>query len=295
MFKLNQKTDAPLLIVLGQSNAHGHKTRLPADQRILQPLKNVYGLSREKNQAFDLPDVTWSGFTSFGMNLGETQDHTCCLATEFARLWQRHIDEGNELGLPDLYVIQISVGGQGIASSEKFGNMWYKDREPILKPGHLFEVDISLYPLTVQILEKAVWNLRCAGKVPKVIGLHWNQWETEVDTGGDAIRQAGENLTQLFRGFREAAGQDFVIYLYRPLSEVYQNPEGLKVMTDILNDFTKDAAHYQWIDLSKSELYDERLQNKGIFQDDGVHYHCEAHKWFAKTFFDHLFFKSEDV
>lgn len=293
MLALNQHTDAPILIVFGQSNAHGHKTRLPHGQRIMQPLRNVYGLGRDQNQAYDLADVTWSGFMSFGMNLGEKQDHTCCLATEFARRWQQHIDAGNALELPDLYVIQISIGGQGIAAAEKFGNMWYPGRERILVPGRLFQVDISLYPLAVQILEKSVANLRNAGKNPLVIGLHWNQWETEVDTGGSAILDARENYTNLFAGFRQAVGHDFVICLYRPLSDVYQNPRGLDAITRIFADFAKDPEHFHMMDLSRSSLYDEKRPDKGIFQSDLVHYHCAAQKWFADYYFD-LLFKTDE-
>jgi hypothetical protein len=289
MKNLYQETDAPILIVFGQSNAHGHKTKLPPGQRMMQPLCNVFGLGREKNQAYDLADVNWNGFLSHGMNLGETQDHTCCLATEFARKWQQQINAGNLLGLPDLYVIQISIGGQGIAAAEKFGNMWYRERERILIPGRLFKVNISLYPLAVQILDKAVVNLRNVGKNPRVIGLHWNQWETEVDTGGSAILDARENYTKLFAGFREAVGHDFVTYLYKPLSDVYQNPRGLAVISRIFTDFARDPAHFHLVDLSRSSLYDENRPDKGIFQSDLVHYHGAAQKWFAEYFFDLLF------
>ena len=100
------KNSAPILVVLGQSNAHAHATKLPDDEIIRTPLKNVHGLSREYNQAYGLDDVTWTGFTTGGMNLGETQDDTCCLANVFAAKWQKAIDDGAEL--PDLYIIQIS-------------------------------------------------------------------------------------------------------------------------------------------------------------------------------------------
>ena len=186
------KNDAPLLIVMGQSNAHAHATRLPEDEIIRTPLKNVHGLSREFNQFYDLTDVTWSGFTTGGMNLGENQDDTCCLANVFAAKWQKAINEGADL--PDLYVVQISVGGQGIAEFEVHGwNMWYSMRAPKLKPGVFGVCDISLYPLATDILSLAVMNLIAAGKKPRIIGLHWNQWETEADTGSKALNDAEAN------------------------------------------------------------------------------------------------------
>jgi len=152
------KDSAPLLIVLGQSNAHAHGTHLTESEIIRAPLKNVHGLARIHNQAYRLTDVTWSGFTTAGMNLGEDSDNTCCLANYFAAMWQNAIDSGKEL--PDLYVIQASVCAQGVAEFEVHGwNMWYAMRRPVLKPGPFGQCDISLYPLVTEILSLAVMNL----------------------------------------------------------------------------------------------------------------------------------------
>lgn len=173
--------DAPILIVFGQSNAHGHGTHLPSNEEIRVPLTNVFGLDCEHNQAYGLKNVIWSGFVTEGMNLGETQNHTYCLAESFARLWQQKTDEGEPL--PPLYIIQISVGAMGIAELEKDNlNMWWKKRPPVMKPGTWEELNISLYPLAIQILSLAIKNLKAAGKNPIIIGLHWNQWETEIYT-----------------------------------------------------------------------------------------------------------------
>lgn len=88
-----QETDAPVLFVFGQSNAHGNGARLPESEKITEPLANVFGLHRRYNQAYGLKDVVWSGFVTEGMNLGETQDHTCCLAESFAKIWQKRYSE----------------------------------------------------------------------------------------------------------------------------------------------------------------------------------------------------------
>ncbi len=45
-----------------------------------------------------------------------------------------------------------------------------------------------------------------AGKNPVILGMHWNQWETEVDTGGEAVEHAGENFAGVFGGLRRAVG-----------------------------------------------------------------------------------------
>lgn len=278
------KNDAPILIVLGQSNAHAHGTRLPEAEIIRTPLKNVHGLSREYNQAYGLDDVTWSGFTTGGMNLGETQDDTCCLANVFAAKWQAAIDAGEEL--PDLYVIQISIGAQGVAQFEIHGwNMWYALRELILKPGPLGECDISLYPLATEILSLATMNLIAAGKSPRVIGLHWNQWETEVDTGSKALNDAKANYENLFWGLFTALGSDktgknIPLYLYRPLSDNYE-PSRLVRMIDIFEGFRDAYADCRILDLRESPLYNDTPKTHGIFADDGVHYTPEANRFFA--------------
>ena len=91
-----------VFILLGQSNAVGHNLPMEEQDKRLVPMENVFGLSRNENQSFDIDHLTWSGYTSFGMNLAEQQDHTYSVANCLAALWQKHIDEGNLCRLPDL-------------------------------------------------------------------------------------------------------------------------------------------------------------------------------------------------
>ena len=62
--------------------------------------------------------------------------------------WQNTIDSGDDL--PDLYIVQISFGSQGIVNG-----MWNPDKEKIMILGKLGEVDISLFPNTLQLLLSA--------------------------------------------------------------------------------------------------------------------------------------------
>lgn len=274
------KNDAPILIVMGQSNAHGHGTRLKEEEQIRKPLSHVLGLSREKNQSYDLKDVEWSPFCTEGMNLGETQDHTCCLAGEFARQWEARAEE---LKLPDLYLIQISIGGQGIHKKENGGwNMWYPGRERILIPGSLDDVNISLYPLAVTVLALAVRNLKNSGKNPVILGLHWNQWETEVDTAGESMACAEENYKAVFAGFREALSIPCPICLYRPLSRIYADENARLQIDKLFQGFVKEQENFYLVDISTSPLWDENAPDNGIFQEDHVHYNKEAQRWFAQ-------------
>lgn len=280
--------DAPILIVMGQSNAHGHGTILQEDEKIKTPLTNVFGLERRYNQGYDLEDVTWSGFTTAGMNLGEIQDNTHCITEKFASMWQRDTDSG--IPLAPLYCIQISIGAQGIAQIERDGlNMWYPKREPILESGELGQVNISLYPLACQILSLAVKNLRAAGKNPRVIGLHWNQWETEVYTGGEAVENAEQNYRELFAGFEKALGMDFPLWLYEPLARVYDNPPGVIAIATLFEKFVHESEQVHYMKTSTYNGYDSSREDQGIFLEDCVHYLPEVSHWFADQQYNLLF------
>lgn len=275
-----KKNDAPILIIFGQSNAHGYGTILPEKKKIITPCSKVKGLLRKDNQSYEIKDVTWSGFTTEGMNLGETQDHTCCVASEFARRWEK-ISEQKDL--PLLYIIQISIGAQGINEFEQDKcNMWFPDRAPVLIPGNFEKVNISLYPLAIHILELVMQNLKKSGKDPKIIGLHWNQWETEVGTGKMALDNAEENYLKIFEGFRNAVGIPCPIYLYKPISEVYNNEEGRNEISSLFEKFANSNMGIEVIDILKSALWNPNHVDKGIFQEDLVHYNMEAHDWFAQ-------------
>ena len=131
-----------VFILLGQSNAVGHGIPMAETERITVPLKNVFGLHRKDNQSFDIKELIWRGYESGGMNLAEEQDHTYSVANCLAELWQDEIDGGNPDGLPDLYIVHIAIGAQGVTE----GYMWYPEREPVLVPGKLGTVNISLCP-----------------------------------------------------------------------------------------------------------------------------------------------------
>lgn len=164
---------AAVFILLGQSNAVGHALPMRPEDRIEVPLKNVFGLSRELNQSFDNTKLDWSGYTSCGMNLAETQDHTYSVANCLASLWQAQIDSGSDL--PDLYIIQIAIGAQGVLPEY----MWHPDYEKQLIPGKLGTVNISLFPYCMHIFSLLDDSFHAMGKDYQIIGLHWRGGEND--------------------------------------------------------------------------------------------------------------------
>lgn len=269
-----------LLVCLGQSNSHGHGTKMSQEDSCEIIFTDVFGLSRKHNQSFTCEEVVWEPFRYHGMNLGEIQDNTVCLAHEFAKLWQ--LEKTNNAALPSLYIIQMSIGAQGISKFDPTNkNMWYPQRRLTLIPGPLVLVDISLYPLLEHILPLALQSLRKKGAV-EVVGVHWNQWETEVDTGGKAIEEALLNYTEFFEGLDKMINQTYPLYLTRPLSEVYQNPKALQTMIDVFETLCEKRDNTFLIDLKEAEFFDASRADKGIFQEDLVHYLPRAHTWFAQ-------------
>lgn len=130
---MHYNDSAAVFVLLGQSNAVGHALPMCEKDRIIKPMKNVFGLSRKYNQSFDNLQLLWSGYTSFDMNLAEEQDNTYSVANCLARLWQDEINTGNRNNLPDLYIVHIAIGAQGITD----GYMWSPNYEKNLFRGSL--------------------------------------------------------------------------------------------------------------------------------------------------------------
>lgn len=297
---LFQENDAPILVVLGQSNAYGHGTSLPNNLRNTVGFSNVKGLDRRTHNSVGISNVIWSNYKTQGYLIGYSMDNTYNVIGEFSRMWQNEIDKGTNL--PDLYVIHIGAGSQGIAEIEKSNcNNWW--------PGKAY----SLYPLTNVILDKAIKNLRSQGRNSRIIGIHWNQWETEVWTGSDlalggnnaqAITGALSNYTNLFNGFFNTLKTRHIpIYLYYPRSGVYRNSKGMIKITETLQTLVdtneENDTNFKFIDAAHSPYWNasnwtvEKANASpatfGIFQGDNVHYNGQVQKWFALQQWKELF------
>lgn len=288
-----RESDAAVLIVLGQSNAHGHGLQLKDEDRIIEPMTHVWGLCRSANQKLDLPDVTWSGYQSAGMNLGETQDHTVCIATEVAKKWQHEFENGNRLSLPDLYIIQISIGAQGLSPSKGEKNdMWNPHRAAKLIPGPLGTVDISLFPFTLSILKTAMNNLRSNKKNPVVIGVHWSAGNDGCLTADKCAEL--ENLYQiLFDGFFAAIGQPCTLYLEKLLCKNRLRDLGLPIEAltfenNLYREMVARDSRFRLISAEFSPYWIEETETNGVFVDDHVHYTAEMQQWFAGLYFDRV-------
>jgi len=275
-----------VVFINGQSNAHAHRQYLKEEEYITMPLKNVFSLDRNPNQSFDITDVVWSGFTTAGKNLGETQDNTASMAYYLAKLWQNAIDNG--ANLPDLYIVQISIGSQGIVNG-----MWNRDKEKVITPGPLKTVDISLFPLALNINRLVLDNLKKAGKTPVVIGWHWIGSEQEA--GNRAYEQEGihERYNYFFDSMMNSMGKKVPLYLYKLYTEKRCAQLGLpeeatKAINELLLSQSRRFTDVTVVKAENCPLWDANHPNLGIFAEDNVHYLAGVHKWYAETFFEKI-------
>ncbi len=279
----NQK--AAVFILLGQSNAVGHGVPMAEKDIIKAPLKNVFGLSRTDNQSFDRTELVWSGYTSFGMNLAEEQDNTYSVANCLASLWQNHIDTGNVPHLPDLYIVQIAIGSQGVTE----GYMWHPEREAKLVPGKLGTVDISLFSFCKHIFGLLNDSFAKMGKEYEIIGLHWRGGENDATATEEYLSQHLENIyVQIFETFNGILNTPPIV-LHKLVCPDYMNdtdPTGqqLKNMEYINAVFEKLEKKYKNIlifDARNAPQYIPNVRGNGIFIEDAVHFTPEVNRWVA--------------
>jgi hypothetical protein len=280
-----QEKKAAVFVLLGQSNAVGHGIPMREEDEIAKPMKNVFGLSREQNQSFDITALTFEGYTSFGMNLAEEQDNTYSVANCLAAAWQEHIDRGNCRGLPDLYILQIAIGAQGVTE----GYMWHPAYEKKLTPGKLGRVDISLFPFACHIFSMLDQSFAAMGKEYEIIGLHWRGGENDV-TADMAYLEA--NLEPIYRllldGFNRLLHCPPTV-LHRlvcldRMQDLDPSGERLKKLQYINTVFDKLAEAYANVsvfDVREAPQYVPDVRGNGLFIKDVVHFTPEVNAWIA--------------
>lgn len=280
------QTKAAVLFISGQSNAHAHGQVMKEEDRILEPLRNVFSLDRNPNQSFDITDVVWSGYTTEGKNLGEIQDHTYSFASFAAKWWQKAIDNGAKL--PDLYIVQISIGSQGIING-----MWNPDRERTMIPGKLGVVNISLFPWAQQVNRLVMKNLKEAGKNPEVIGWHWFGCEQEVWYDAYARPDLQERYDTFFDAVIGSIGAPCPMYLYKVYMQVFCEKNNIPLVAgDKINAGLERQCHrfpdVTFVRAEDAPFWDWSQPHRGVYCQDNGHYHAKSQAWFAEQFLRRL-------
>lgn len=283
---MKSKNLAPVLMVFGQSNAHGHGAFLAEEERIVAPLTRVLTLHCDENQTMEDAHVVWRGYTTAGSNLAETQDHTACLPTAYAKLWEKAALADPEL--PDLYVIRISIGAQGITKPW----MWYPFRSTDrFIPGPLGTADMPLYAYSCRVIERATDSLRALGKSPVVLGLHWLGTEEETGVGPADMPELFDLHMCIIGGWRAAARCSVPVKLYYLRCDQAMKIQGQEKSQAYVNEtFSKLAEilpDVECVDSRSSPLYHPEEDGLGMYStSDYVHYTVEAQNWLGENAFE---------
>lgn len=279
--------DAAVFILLGQSNAVGHGVPMAEADKISIPLQNVFGLHRDENQSYDVKALTWSGYTSGGMNLGETQDHTYSVANCLACQWQDAVDAGKNL--PDLYIVQIAIGAQGV--TEKY--MWYPDREKgTLIPGALGTANMALFPLTCRVLSLLQDSFAAMGKTYEIMGLHWRGGEEEDGKPVEVLQPVLKGIyDRILKGFWSALGEKVPTVLHRLVCEDCWKKQSVAKGIDstasghfinsVFEALAQEHENVMVFDVRNAPHFVPDVPGNGLFKKDLVHFTPESNQWVA--------------
>ena len=271
-----------VFMLFGQSNAVGHAVPMKDEDIIREPLLNVFGLNRDKNQTFDNTELVFSGYTSHGLNLAETQDNTYSVANCLARRWQNAIDGGEDL--PDLYIIHIAIGSQGLLG------MWSPYREPQIVPGKLGVCKVSMYPLAIHVIKLMNKYFEDRGLLADYVGIHWRGGSQEVRQPTERLeRELWRDYLVLIRGIREAVGFDAPVVLHRFPFENHMNkqdPTGqflyrMNYINDLFDKLAEELPAVSVFDTKRCPFYDPEREDLNMLRHDLIHYSGEANDWVA--------------
>lgn len=279
-----KNSDAAVVFIGGQSNAHAHMQAMDPADRVTEPMKNVFKLDATRNQSFDTTDAFWSGFTTQDYNLGEVQDDTYSFAYYLATKWQRAKDEGKPL--PDLYIVQISIGSQGILNG-----LWNKDIQPVIVPGPIGVCWVSLYWLALHVNPLVIQNLKAHFKHPTVLGWHWIGSDQDVVHGGYDHPDFHTRYDEFFDTMLPTMDNP-PLYLYKPvyykLAEDHEafRMEGIHGVTDELRRQMTRYPKSELVEVDKDcPNWDPTDELSGVFSPDNIHYRKETQEWLADHFF----------
>ena len=288
---MQHNNKAAVFILFGQSNAVGHGIPMREEDKIIKPMENVFGLCREFNQSFENTELKWSGYTSFGMNIAEEQDNTYSLANCLAKLWQDEIDRGNKRNLPDLYIVHIAIGAQGVTD----GYMWNPNYEKKLIPGRLGTVKIALMPFSNHILSLLKDSFDKIGKTFEIMGIHWRGSENDTIASWEILKSTAKNVhDEMFKSFCESIGQTTPIILHRlvcnerctDLDPSGESLEKMHYINRIFDELEAENENISIFDVRKYPHYIPDVRGNGIFIDDVVHYTPETNRWVAEEIFN---------
>ena len=220
------------------------------------------------------------------MNLAEEQDNTYSIANCLAAIWQRHIDDGNLCNLPDLHIIQIAIGAQGVTEQ----SMWHPKREPKLIPGKLGTVDISLFSFTNHIFSLLDDSFAKLGKEYEIIGVHWRGGENDVTASSEYLSEHLESIYRTMFDAWNALLQNPPIVLHKIVCPDRMNDmdasgaylQNMHCINDVFDRLVQGYENVSLFDPRTAPQYVPDIRANGLFIEDAVHFTPEVNAWIAQ-------------
>ena len=217
------------------------------------------------------------------MNLAENQDNTYSVANCLARAWQSDIDSG--ANLPDLYIIHISIGSQGV-----YG-MWSPTRQRKLIPGKLGDCDISMYPLACHVLSLFKKYMEENELEPDFVGMHWRGGEQEFWQSVPNLKnddRLKNTYKTIFAGLRESIGAQFPIVLHKLNFEAVlsgiedgKHLPSMRFINEVFGELRHELPNVTMFDSTRAPHYNPD-DPYTLFRWDLIHYNPTTNTWVAK-------------
>ncbi len=273
-----------VFIMFGQSNAQGYNAPMKEEDKIKVPLKNVFSLSRNLNQNFENDKLHWERYVSSGMNLGQAIDDSYSVSACLAKKWQDEIDAG--VKLPDLYIINIAVGAQGI--TEEY--MWWHKKEAKIFVREDGFVDIALYPFALHILSMVKESFASMGKEIAKVEFHWRGGENDATVKKEELETYIKGLYEtIFEGFNNAYGEKLPTIMHRIFDydramDVDPSGESLRsvyYIDEVFKQLADENDNITLFDVRNYPGYIPDVRGNGMYMEDAVHYTGETNTWVA--------------
>lgn len=242
-------TDVILIFIMGQSNAKGRAN----EEATPFTATNVFCLPLDGDSFIPFDNTN----RLYSYSLGSTTDTRYSPSYAIAKGWQDRINDGESL--PDLYIVGVAKGGQGLDPSVSASTRAWSSKG--LLPGK-----------SVDAFKISLRTLHTLGKSVYFAGTFWLQGERDSNDDVSASNY-GANFSALYQLWKDTIGTDHFIW-FTKLTNNATTENTIKIN----NAFTDFADYAQ----SRAGAYVFDASQSGISPfttPDNIHYNEAALNW----------------
>jgi len=234
----NSSNRVNVLITIGQSNSVG----VLGDRNITT--SNVYV---PNENAIDYPStITFSEVTNNNINRRGYGGATN-IATKYAEMYNDTVP---------LYIIHIAIGGTGVDFYSN-NNLWSFNRADT--DGN------SLHPQLIHYMETVITTLQDEGREPYVIGLDYNQWESEAE---DTVYGHYQTYSTLFDTIETVIpNDDYKLFICYPTATRWGNTETMQDTFLFIQETRDNVYIYRPLELGVTNIwFNDGHYNEATYQ-----------------------------